>query len=251
MSEGILTLEDLQDHNKRTRNINGIKDIFFTMLLKDNYETILSSINNDKVTLVAVSKTQPVEKIKELYDLGHRDFGENRVQELMSKVEWLPSDIRWHLIGHLQTNKVKYIAPFIHLVHSVDSLDLLKEINKQGLKNDRIIPCLLEIFIAKEDSKFGLSEEEALTILQDSNVHQMKNISIRGLMGIASNTDDENRVRDEFKGLKKLFELIKTDFLVILPDFNVLSMGMSGDYEIAIEDGSTMVRIGSAIFGSR
>ncbi|MEO6329296.1 MAG: YggS family pyridoxal phosphate-dependent enzyme [Ginsengibacter sp.] len=199
----------------------------------------------ENIKLVAVSKTKPTEDIKELYDLGQKDFGENYVQELADKYTELPKDIHWHFIGHLQSNKVKYIAPFVELIHGVDSLKLLEEINKQGEKNDRIINCLLQVHIATEETKFGLSEEELLQLLSLINTTQLKfkNVNVCGLMGIASFTDDKQKVRSEFKYLKSLFAKY--------PQFSMLSMGMSADYKIAIEEGSNMVRIGSLIFGER
>ena len=202
-----------------------------------------------KATLVAVSKTKPVEDILELYNLGQRDFGENYVQELVGKYEQLPKDIRWHYIGHLQSNKVKYIAPFVHLIHGVDSLSLLKEINKQALKNNRTIDCLLQIHIAKEETKFGLDSDELDTILT-RDLTTFKNIRITGLMGMASFSNNMNLVKAEFKYLKSLFDLqalrIRNNGQQI-----TLSMGMSADYKIAIEEGTTMVRIGSLLFGER
>jgi PLP dependent protein len=221
------------------------------MSLAENLKRVKKDIGTDKVTLVAVSKTHPVEKIRELYDAGQRDFGENRVQELLSKQPELPSDIRWHLIGHLQTNKVKYIAPFVHIIHSVDSLKLLKEINKEGAKNNRVIDCLLQIYIAKEETKFGLSEEEALEILQSKEYKAMQNIRVRGLMGMATNTENQETVRREFRSLKKFFDELKSMQFAGNAAFDTLSMGMSSDYKIAIEEGSTMVRVGSALFGVR
>ena len=204
---------------------------------------------NGKATLVAVSKTKPVEDILELYNLGQRDFGENYVQELVGKYEQLPKDIRWHYIGHLQSNKVKYIAPFVHLIHGVDSLSLLKEINKQALKNNRTIDCLLQIHIAKEETKFGLDSDELDTILT-RDLTTFKNICITGLMGMASFSNNMNLVKAEFKYLKSLFDLhalrITNNGQQI-----TLSMGMSADYKIAIEEGTTMVRIGSLLFGER
>jgi len=202
-----------------------------------------------KATLVAVSKTKPVEDILELYNLGQRDFGENYVQELVGKYEQLPKDIRWHYIGHLQSNKVKYIAPFVHLIHGVDSLSLLKEINKQALKNNRTIDCLLQIHIAKEETKFGLDSDELDTILT-RDLTTFKNIRITGLMGMASFSNNMNLVKAEFKYLKSLFDL---QALRITNNGQqiTLSMGMSADYKIAIEEGTTMVRIGSLLFGER
>ncbi|GGB85625.1 YggS family pyridoxal phosphate-dependent enzyme [Dyadobacter sediminis] len=200
--------------------------------------------------LVAVTKTKPVEMLLEAYNAGSRLFGENKVQEMAAKYEALPKDIEWHMIGHLQTNKVKYMAPFVSLIHSVDSLKLLKEINKEAAKNDRVIPCLLQIFIAREETKFGLSEEEAAEILQSEELQSYKSVIISGLMGMASNTDDETKIRAEFRGLKSLFDSFK-QFESDQIKMQELSMGMSGDYPIAVEEGSTLVRVGSAIFGSR
>jgi pyridoxal phosphate enzyme (YggS family) len=210
------------------------------------YQEILAELEG-KATLIAVSKTKPVEDILELYALGQRDFGENYVQELVGKYEQLPKEIRWHYIGHLQSNKVKYIAPFVHLIHGVDSLSLLKEINKQALKNNRIIDCLLQIHIAKEETKFGLNEHE-LSELHE--LHEFKNIRICGLMGMASFSHNMNLVKAEFNYLKSLFvkyaKLQTTNYKL-----QILSMGMSSDYKIAIEEGSNMVRIGSLLFGER
>lgn len=204
----------------------------------------------ENVTLVAVSKTKPVEAIQELYDAGQRNFGENKVQELVAKYEVLPKDIQWHLIGHLQKNKVKYIAEFVHLIHSVDNLDLLKEINKQAAKFNRVIPCLLQIKIAEEDSKFGMEPELAAQILSDYKT-DFPNVEIVGLMGMATFTEDENQIRNEFKSLKSIFEKLKTEPITHNSQLTTLSMGMSGDYKIAVEEGSTMVRVGSSIFGER
>lgn len=203
------------------------------------------------VTLVAVSKTKPVSMIQEVYHYGQRDFGENKVQELCEKEPLLPADIRWHLIGHLQTNKVKYIAPFVHLIHSVDSLKLLSEINKQAEKNNRTINCLLQVYIASEETKFGLSAEELFQLLRSPEYAAMKHITVAGLMGMASNTTDTQQVRNEFKSLKRLFEEVKKTFFSNQDTFKELSMGMSGDYLTAIEEGSTMIRVGSSLFGER
>src|SRR5690606_18007022 len=199
-----------------------------------------------EVTLVAVSKTKPAEDVQTAYDAGHLDFGENRVQEMVEKYEALPKDIRWHQIGHLQKNKVKYIAPFIHLIHSVDSESLLKEINKQALKQERIILCLLQISIADEETKFGMEQEEAQRILAtyESNFPFVK---IVGLMGMATFTEDESQIRNEFRTLKTFFDQLKTQN----PELKTLSMGMSGDYEIAVEEGSNMIRVGSSVFCDR
>ena len=206
---------------------------------------------SDNVTLVAVSKTKPKEAIKEAYLAGQRVFGENKVQELVEKAETLPNDIEWHLIGHLQRNKVKYIAPFVSLIHAVDSLRLLHEINKQGAKNNRTIDCLLQFHIADEDSKFGLDENEAIELLNSETYQGMNNIKLCGVMGMATFTDNLEQVRDEFQKLHKLFEKLKTSHFSLNEDFKTISMGMSGDWEIAIEEGSNMIRVGSSIFGSR
>jgi len=218
------------------------------------YQKIIAELRSKNVTLVAVSKTKPVEDILELYNLGQRDFGENYVQELVEKYEQLPEDIRWHFIGHLQSNKVKYIAPFVSLIHSVDSEKLLQEINKEAKKNNRIIDCLLEVYIAKEESKFGLNEEELQTLItriSDVNsTDSFKNISVKGLMGMASFTDDKKVVKEEFRQLKSLFDKYSR-FTIHDSPFTILSMGMSADYEIAIDEGSNMVRIGSLLFGKR
>ncbi|MCE7041549.1 YggS family pyridoxal phosphate-dependent enzyme [Dyadobacter sp. CY312] len=204
----------------------------------------------DAARLVAVTKTKPVAVLQETYESGFRRFGENKVQEMVEKYNLLPKDIEWHLIGHLQTNKVKYIAPFVSLIHSVDSYKLLKEINKEAKKNDRVICCLLQIFIASEETKFGLSEEEAVEILSSESLADLKNIKITGLMGMASNTEDESQVRSEFRGLKKLsLDFGKYDAENV--SIKDVSMGMSGDYLLAVEEGSTIVRVGSAIFGNR
>ncbi len=201
----------------------------------------------EQVILVAVSKTKPNEDIIEAYKIGQRVFGENKVQEMTQKWEALPKDIEWHMIGHVQRNKVKYMAEFVSLIHGVDSFRLLKEINKQGAKHKRIIPCLLQMHIAEEDTKFGLDKAELKKIIDSDEFKSMENIKIQGLMGMATFTDDERQVRKEFKALKSIFKKLK----LALPSIDTLSMGMSGDYKIAIEEGSTMVRIGSSIFGAR
>jgi pyridoxal phosphate enzyme (YggS family) len=203
------------------------------------------------VQLIAVSKTKPNEDLIQAYQAGQRVFGENKVQEMVDKHQSLPKDIQWHLIGHLQTNKVKYIAPFISLIHAVDSLKLLKEIDKEAKKNNRVIDCLLQFFIASEETKFGLSFEEATEILESKEFIEMENVRIVGLMGMASFIEDEDQIRDEFRTLYNYFQVIKSHHFKFNPDFKELSMGMSGDYAIAIEEGSTMVRIGSSIFGGR
>jgi PLP dependent protein len=203
------------------------------------------------VQLIAVSKTKPVSAILEAYAAGQRAFGENKVQEMTDKYEQLPKDVQWHLIGHLQTNKVKYIAPFVHMIHAVDSLKLLQEIDKQAKKNDRVISCLLQFHIAAEETKFGLDFSEAEELLQSREFVELQNVRIAGLMGMATFTDDEEQVRDEFRNLNNYFQIIKSHYFRFNPEFRHLSMGMSGDYRIAIEEGSTMVRIGSTLFGSR
>ena len=215
------------------------------MSIQNNLKRIEATIPSH-VTLVAVSKTKPVEDLQEAYDAGMRDFGENKIQEMSDKYEVLPKDIRWHMIGHVQTNKVKYMASFVHLIHGVDSLKLLKEINKQAEKNNRVIDVLLQQFIADEETKFGLDKEEIQQILQEE-IQDLPNIRVVGLMGMATITDDENQIRNEFKTLKSNFDEVKKNNA----DISVLSMGMSGDYQLAIEEGSTMVRIGSSIFGNR
>lgn len=214
----------------------------------------LSNIKSEipeEVTLVAVSKTKPSEDIQVAYDSGHRVFGENKVQELVGKHEVLPEDIEWHFIGHLQTNKVKYLAPFVSMIHAVDSMKLLKEINKQAKKHDRVISCLLQFHIAEEQSKFGLDLVEAQDILSSNEFVEMQNISIVGVMGMATFTDDQEQVRDEFRTLENYFNVVKSHFFKYNDAFEHLSMGMSGDYKIAIEEGSTMIRVGSSIFGAR
>ena len=221
------------------------------MNIKNNIAGFEKTLQGSGCRLIAVSKTKPNELILEAYEGGQRVFGENKVQELVGKYESLPKDIEWHMIGHLQSNKVKYIAPFVHLIHSVDSLKLLKEINKQGLKNDRVIDCLLQVYIADEDTKFGLSKEE-LTELIDSEIFQsFGNIRITGLMGMATNTSDQIQIRNEFGSLKNLFDSLKSQVSKPNIDLSEISMGMSGDYQIAVEEGSTLVRVGSAIFGAR
>jgi len=204
----------------------------------------------ENTKLIAVTKTKPTAVLQETYDAGFRRFGENKVQEMTEKYNLLPKDIEWHMIGHLQSNKVKYMAPYVSIVHSVDSFKLLNEINKEAKKNDRVIPCLLQIFIAQEETKFGLSEQEAIEILSAPELSDLTNIKIAGLMGMASNTDDRTKIRSEFHNLKNLFESCKK-FNSSNVEMTELSMGMSGDYAIAAEEGSTLIRVGSAIFGSR
>jgi hypothetical protein len=204
-----------------------------------------------KVTLIAVSKTKPASLIQEAYNAGQRHFGENKVQEMVEKASVLPKDIHWHLIGHLQSNKVKYIAPFVHLIHSVDSLKLLAEINKQGKKNDRVIDCLLQFHIAQEETKFGLDINEAEEILQSTEFKSMQHIRICGVMGMASFTEDDLQIKNEFSALNNIYNQLKNDFFQDDELFCERSMGMSSDYVIAQKEGSTMVRIGSTIFGGR
>jgi pyridoxal phosphate enzyme (YggS family) len=205
----------------------------------------------EQVRLVAVSKTQPMTMIEEAMAAGQLIFGENKALEMRDKYEALPKNIHWHFIGHLQSNKVKYIAPFVKLIHSVDGLNLLEEINKQALKNDRIISCLLQFHIASEETKFGLSVEEAYALLRSDEFKQMKNIKITGVMGMASNTFDTSIIRQEFQYLRTIFQNIQYDFFLGDIFFRELSMGMSGDYQIAIQEGSTLIRVGSSIFGVR
>lgn len=221
------------------------------MVNKSALQEIIDFLKSHSTTLIVVTKTHPIETLKEAYDLGLRIFGENKVQELVEKSEVLPKDIHWHLIGHLQTNKVKYIAPFISMIHSVDSFKLLKEINKEAKKNNRIIDCLLQVYIAKEDTKFGLDKAELVTLLNDPEFDTLENICIKGLMGMATNTLDQEQIKNEFKSLTTLFEELKNTIHKRTIDWKERSMGMTSDYKIAVEQGSTMVRIGSAIFGSR
>ncbi len=217
------------------------------MTVTTNIHNLRSSIPPG-VTLIAVSKTKPNEAILEAYNAGQRDFGENYVQELVDKHEQLPKDIRWHFIGHLQSNKIKYIAPFVHLIHGVDSFKLLEEINKQGKKHNRVINCLLQVFIATEETKFGLAFDECQSILTSGEFQKLPNINICGFMAMASNTEDETQIRHEFRSLKDFHSKIQQ---TTNTELSTLSFGMSSDYKIAIEEGSTMVRIGSLIFGER
>ncbi len=216
---------------------------------RSNYEKIIEELNSSKTTLVAVSKIKPLSDIQTLYDLGQKDFGENYVQELIEKAEALPKDIRWHFIGHLQSNKVKYIAPFVHLIQGVDSEKLLAEINKQGKKNNRIINCLLQVHIAQEETKFGFDADEVSALVKKttSGGSVFDNVNICGLMGMASFSDDMQKIKSEFETLSELYKTLQSS----IPSFNTLSMGMSGDYELAVECGSNMVRIGSLLFGVR
>lgn len=215
------------------------------MTIAENLKKLKEELPQN-INLVAISKTKPVEQIMEAYNAGQRIFGENKVQELESKYTELPKDIEWHLVGHLQRNKVKYIAPFVSLIHAVDSTRLLQQIDKEAKKNDRIIDCLLQIKIAEEESKFGLDENEAIELLKSDDAKKLQNIRIVGLMGMATFTDDEKQISKEFATLKHLFDSLKEEY-----GFTTLSMGMSGDYHIAIENGSNMIRVGSAIFGQR
>lgn len=221
------------------------------MSIADNIKRLKKETDPIKVTLLAVSKTKPVEEVQEAYDAGQRLFGENMVQELVEKQEHLPKDIQWHLIGHLQTNKIKYIAPFISMIQSVDSLKLLQEINKHAEKNNRVIDCLLQIYIADEETKYGLGFDEAIELLRSEELTTLKHIRIRGLMGIATNTENEKQIKEEFYELKTFFDGIKQSYFRKDKTFDTLSMGMSSDYKLAIEQGSNMIRLGSTIFGSR
>jgi pyridoxal phosphate enzyme (YggS family) len=221
------------------------------MIELQNYYELTKELAGRGVTLIAVSKTQPAEKIQLLYNLGHIDFGENKAQELLSKHSLLPADIKWHFIGHLQTNKVRQIVPFVSMIHSVDSFKLLREINKEAIKTGKIVNCLLQVYIAKEESKFGLDEKELSEILTSVEFAQMHHVKICGLMGMATFTDDHAIVRNEFKYLHDLFIRLKSEYFDNKPEFADLSMGMSDDYKISIEEGSTMIRVGTYIFGKR
>ncbi|UOE47102.1 YggS family pyridoxal phosphate-dependent enzyme [Mucilaginibacter sp. SMC90] len=221
------------------------------MSIADNIKSLKKETEADKVILLAVSKTKPASDVQEAYDAGQRLFGENIVQEMVEKYEQLPKDIEWHLIGHLQTNKVKYIAPFVSMIQSVDSLKLLQEINKHAEKAERVIDCLLQIYIADEETKYGLGFDEAIELLRSEEFATMKNVRIRGLMGIATNTDNEKQIKEEYYELNTFFEGIKVSYFRKEESFDILSMGMSSDYKLAIEQGSNMVRLGSTIFGGR
>lgn len=218
----------------------------FKMSIKKQLQE-LKSVLPKQVTLVAVSKTKPVHDLMKAYDVGQRIFGENKVQEMVEKHQQMPKDIQWHMIGHVQRNKVKYMAPFVDLIHGVDSLKLLTEINKQALKNNRCINGLLQIKIAAEDSKFGMTKNDAIQLIKSSEFKNLKNIKIKGVMGMATFTDDQNKIRKEFETLKSTFSELKS----IEDSMHIISMGMSGDYPLAIESGSTMIRVGSHIFGAR
>ena len=216
----------------------------------ENYQEILRDIP-ENVRLIAVSKLHPASEVEAAYALGQRDFGENWAQEMREKHEILPKDIRWHFIGHLQTNKIKYIIPYVHMIHSIDSFKLLQEVDRQAAKHNRTVNCLLQFHVATEETKFGFSMDECEEMLQSPEFSALKNIELRGVMGMASFTDDEVQVRREFRTLHTFFEKLKTNHFADQSSFKELSMGMTGDYRIAIEEGSTMIRVGSAIFGAR
>lgn len=216
------------------------------MSISENIKQFQEELSTKNCTLVAVSKTKPIEDLEEAYKAGQRVFGENKIQEMVTKYETLPKDIEWHMIGHVQTNKVKYMAPFVSLIHSVDSEKLIKEINKQAKKVDRVIPCLLQLHIAEEETKYGFSEDEIKQLLSEETLQKYPNVKISGFMGMATNTDDDEVVHQEFKQLKTIYDSFKESM-----DLKYLSMGMSGDYKIALEEGSNMVRLGSTIFGAR
>ena len=218
-------------------------------MIKDNLNNVRSTIP-ENVTLIAVSKTKPVSDLQEAYDAGQRIFGENKALEMRDKYQELPKDVKWHFIGHLQTNKIKYIVPFVTLIHSIDSASLLEAVNKEAVKNNRVIDCLLQFHIAQEETKFGLDVEEAKTMIESDNFKKLNNVRIVGVMGMATFTDDENQVRNEFKTLKNIFDTLKENYFKD-DSFKEISMGMSDDYPIAIEEGATMVRVGSKIFGAR
>jgi PLP dependent protein len=220
------------------------------MSISEAIKKLKQEIPSD-VTLVAVSKTKPNEAILEAYHSGQRDFGENKVQELVAKAEALPKDINWHMIGHLQRNKVKYIAPFVYLIHGVDSFKLLKEIDKEGKKNNRVINVLLQFHIAREETKFGFSFDEVTEMFNDDEFIEMRNISIRGVMGMATFTSNKEQIGDEFRALNNYFLTLGSHFFKFNDQFSIISMGMSNDYDIAIDEGSNMIRVGSAIFGER
>ena len=219
-------------------------------MIKENLNIVRATVPSN-VTLIAVSKTKPVSDLQEAYDAGQRIFGENKALEMRDKHQVLPNDIQWHFIGHLQTNKIKYIAPFVTLIHAIDSLSLLEAVNKEAVKNSRVIDCLLQFHIAQEDTKFGLDIEEAKALLESDSFKDLKNINIVGVMGMATFTDDADQVRNEFKNLKNIFDTLKENYFRDKDSFKEISMGMSDDYTIAIEEGATMVRVGSKIFGAR
>ena len=219
-------------------------------MIQENLNIVRDTIPSN-VTLIAVSKTKPISDLQEAYDAGQRVFGENKALEMRDKHQQLPDDIKWHFIGHLQTNKIKYIASYVALIHSVDSLSLLESINKEAQKNNRVIDCLLQFHIAQEDTKFGLDMKEAESLLESNSFKDLKNIRIVGVMGMATFTEDAAQVRNEFKNLKKIFNALKENYFLDDDAFKEISMGMSDDYPIAVEEGATMVRVGSKIFGAR
>lgn len=219
-------------------------------MIKENLNIVRATVPSN-VTLIAVSKTKPVSDLQEAYDAGQRIFGENKALEMRDKHQVLPDDIQWHFIGHLQTNKIKYIAPFVTLIHAIDSLSLLEAVNKEAAKNNRVIDCLLQFHIAQEETKFGLDIEEAKSLLESEIFKNLKNVNICGVMGMATFTDNAAQVRNEFKNLKNIFETLKENYFKDNGSFKEISMGMSDDYPIAIEEGATMVRVGSKIFGAR
>ena len=219
-------------------------------MIQENLNIVRATIPSN-VTLIAVSKTKPVSDLQEAYDAGQRIFGENKALEMRDKYQELPKDIQWHFIGHLQTNKIKYIAPYVTLIHAIDSLSLLEAVNKEAAKNNRVIDCLLQFHIAQEETKFGLDIEEAKSLLKSESFKNLKNINICGVMGMATFTDDVVQVRNEFKNLRNIFEALKENYFKANDSFKEISMGMSDDYPIAIEEGATMVRVGSKIFGAR
>ena len=219
-------------------------------MIQENLNIVRATIPSN-VTLIAVSKTKPVSDLQEAYDAGQRIFGENKALEMRDKYQELPKDIQWHFIGHLQTNKIKYIAPYVTLIHAIDSLSLLEAVNKEAAKNNRVIDCLLQFHIAQEETKFGLDIEEAKSLLESESFKNLKNINICGVMGMATFTDDVVQVRNEFKNLRNIFEALKENYFKANDSFKEISMGMSDDYPIAIEEGATMVRVGSKIFGAR
>lgn len=219
-------------------------------MIKDQLEQITASLGTT-TTLVAVSKTHPIERIMDAYEAGQRDFGENKVQDLVEKYEALPKDIRWHMIGHLQSNKVKYIAPFVYLIHGVDSFKLLQEINKQGHRNGRQISCLLQFHIAQEETKFGLTLEEATAFIAGPEFSLLDHVRICGVMGMATFTENTAQIRSEFQSLHRIFHALKSTHFISATEFKEISMGMSDDYPIAMEEGSTLIRVGSKIFGRR
>jgi len=220
------------------------------MTIAENLKNFKSELP-ENVTLVAVSKTKPISDLMEAYNAGQRVFGENKIQEMEAKWQDMPKDVKWHMIGHVQRNKVKYMAPFVSLIHAVDSLKLLKEINKEAKKNERVIECLLQIKIAEEDSKFGMNEADAASLLTSEEFKKFQNVKIIGLMGMATFTDDEKQISEEFQKLKKIYDQFRIQSRNFGTEFKILSMGMSGDYKIAIANGSNMIRVGSAIFGER